>query len=172
MKSILLGLSLTLLASSALAIDMTAPVKTLMQIAQKNWERDNTDFRDMFGDDLLDEIYSRDFANSYREASKFPVYDPPEGETTGTPLDYDPIVGGQDSCPIEKLKIEDDGDGQVVATFDNRNCFDEATNEPERVLIFHVIEEQGKAVIDDLYEVVDGQTGESLKGYLKEIGAQ
>lgn len=172
MKFLPFAVALMLSASPAAALDMTAPVRTLMEITRKNSEAGTEYFRYVFDEDLLSSIYSADFAHAYREAAKYPVYDPPEGETTGDPFGYDPIVGGQDSCPLDDLRIEDDGDGQVTALFDNRNCYEDSVEEPERVLIFHVVEEDGRAVIDDIYPVEDGQSGQSIKGELKAIAKQ
>ncbi|MBD3805442.1 MAG: hypothetical protein IE919_19750, partial [Thioclava sp.] len=69
--------------------------------------------------------------------------------------------------------VEDDGDGQVTALFNNRKCLgDDPAYKEDTVLIFHVVEEQGRAVIDDMYRVEDGQSGKSLKDELKDIAGQ
>lgn len=155
------------------AADPTAPVKTVIEIAAGNWSETNPTANDVFDDQRLDQLFSADFATTYREASKHPAYDPPEGETTGSPFDYDPIAGGQDGCAFENIRIEDDGDGQVMALFNNRKCLgDDPAYREDSVLIFHVVEERGRAVIDDMYRVEDGQSGRSLKDELREIAGQ
>ena len=71
-----------------------------------------------------------------------------------------------------EIVIEDDGDGQVTALFNNRKCFgDGAEYQEDTVLIFHVEEEGGRPVIDDIYPVVNGNSGSSIKDELKTIAA-
>lgn len=166
-------LSLCLTAGAALAADVTAPVKEIIDVAAGNWKGDNASSEDVFSQERLDRLFSADFAAAYREASKHPAYDLPDGETTGSPFDYDPIAGGQDGCAFENIRVEDDGDGQVTALFNNRKCFgDDAEYLKDTVLIFHVQEEGGRTVIDDIYPVVDGNSGDSIKDELKKIAAQ
>jgi hypothetical protein len=169
--AVLLALSLSM--GTAFAADMTAPVKEFIDVAAGNWRADNPTSEDVFANDRLDRLFSADFAAAYRDASRFPAYDPPEGETTGSPFDYDPIAGGQDGCPFENIRVEDDGDGQVTALFHNRKCFgDDPEYLEDRVLLFHVQEEGGRPVIDDMYVVIDGNSGESFKDELRKIAAQ
>lgn len=165
-------LALGLSVGTACAADMTAPVKEFIDVVAGNWRADNPTSEDAFSNDRLDRLFSADFAAAYREASKFPAYDPPEGETTGSPFDYDPIAGGQDGCPFENIRIEDGGDGQVTARFNNRKCFgDGPENLEDRVLLFHVQVEKGHPVIDDMHIVVDGnaEASESFKDELRKI---
>lgn len=158
---------------SAFAADMTAPVKEFINVAAGNWRENNPTSEDVFDEKRLSRLFSADFAAAYREASKFPAYDPPEGQTTGSPFDYDPIAGGQDGCPFENIRVEDDGDGQIVALFNNRKCLgDDPANLEDRVLLFHVVKERGRPVIDDMYVVVDGNSGESFKDELRKIAEQ
>ncbi|MNL82999.1 hypothetical protein D3C87_2105310 [compost metagenome] len=57
--------------------------------------------------------------------------------------------------------------------FKNRKCFgSEPEYQQDTVLIFHVQEEKGRQVIDDIYEVVNFESGQSMKDELKEIAAQ
>ncbi len=166
-------LSLCLAAGAALAADVTAPVKEAIDVVAGNWKAEGASSEDVFSKERLVRLFSADFVAAYKEASKHPAYDPPEGETTGSPFDYDPIAGGQDGCPFENIRIEDDGDGQVTALFNNRKCFgDDAEYLKDTVLIFHVQDEGGRSVIDDIYPVVDGNSGESIKDELKKIAAQ
>lgn len=161
-----------LAASPALAADPTVPVREVIEATAANWIEGSTDTQEIFSEDRLGRIFSKSFAEAYREASKHPAYDLPEGETTGYPFDYDPIAGGQDGCPFQNIRVENDGDGQVTALFNNTACFDGPEKDKDRVLIFHVAEEDGRAVIDDIYPVVDGQSGKSIKDELNEIAAQ
>ncbi|HCL64013.1 MAG TPA: hypothetical protein DIC56_04045 [Rhizobium sp.] len=173
MKKYILISLLLLAPGAALAGDPTIPVKTVFDITAANWAEDAPEGKDIFAEDLLERLFSADFVKVYREASKHPAYDPPEGETTGSPFDYDPIARGQDGCPFEDIRIQDDGDGQVTAFFKNRKCFgSDAEYQEDTVLIFHVEEEKGRQVIDNIYQVVNFESGQSMKDELKEIAAQ
>lgn len=172
-KSFLLLASLVGAPVAAFAADPTVPVKTVIEVAAGNWSETSPTANDVFDNERLGQLFSADFANVYREASKHPAYDPPEGETTGSPFDYDPIAGGQEGCAFENIRVEDDGEGQVTALFNNRKCLgDDPAYKEDTVLIFHVVEEQGRTVIDDMYRVEDGQSGKSLKDELKDIAGQ
>lgn len=174
MKSLVAAaVSLCLAAGAALAADVTAPVREVIDVTAGNWKGEDAAPEDVFDAKRLVRLFSADFVAAYKEASKHPAYDPPEGETTGSPFDYDPIAGGQDGCAFENIRIEDDGDGQVTALFNNRKCFgDDPEYLKDTVLIFHVQDEGGRSVIDDIYPVVDGNSGESIKDELKKIAAQ
>lgn len=174
MKSLAAATAMLLLAAGACqAADPTAPVKEVIGIAAGSWAAENPTSEDVFSESRLARLFSADFVRAYREASKHPAYDPPEGETTGSPFDYDPIAGGQDGCAFENIRVEDDGDGQVTALFNNRKCFGDGPEyQEDTVLIFHVQDEGGRPVIDDIYPVVDGNSGNSIKDELKTIAAQ
>ncbi len=155
--------------STAQAADPAAPVNEIMQEAVKGWAEEAQAGEDYFSQARLDRIYSQDFAKTYREAAKFPAYD--EGDS---PFDYDVIVSGQDSCTIKDLTVaagpQSDGKSDVKVTFDNTHCFGErAADWKPSELHFMVIEEGGKAVIDDI--VRTGESG-SLKGELQGIASQ
>lgn len=173
MKSMLAAALFVLSAGSAFAADPTVPVREVMNVAAGNWAAENPTDDEVFSEDRLKRLFSADFAKAYREASKHPAYDLPEGETTGNPFDYDPIAGGQDGCAFENIRVENDGDGQVTALFNNRQCFgDDPAYKEDTVLIFHVQTEGGREVIDDIYPVVKGNSGSSIKDELKTIAAQ
>lgn len=171
MRTLTISLILSLLAAQALAAtDVTEPVRDVVEAAARNWAEGSTgNEEEVFSADRLARRFSKDFAEAFAAASKNPPHDLPDGETTGFPFDYDPIAQGQDGCPFKNIRIEDDGDGQVTALFDNRSCFD-GTVAADTVLIFHVVEETGRTVIDDIYPVVEGQSGESIKLALKRQG--
>ncbi len=173
MKSMFLAALLVLFAAPAFAADPTVPVREVINVASGNWAAANATDDDVFSDDRLKRLFSVDFANAYRAASKHPAFDPPEGETTGSPFDYDPIAGGQDGCNFENIRIEDEGNGQVTALFNNRQCFgDDPAYKEDRVLIFHMKTENGRQVIDDIYPVENGNSSSSIKDDLKTIAAQ
>lgn len=149
---------------AVMAGDVTSPVREIIEATARNWAEGSTGSEEqIFSEERLDRVFSADFAKAYRAASKNPPYDLPEGETTGFPFDHDPIARGQDGCPFQNIRIEDDGDGQVTATFNNRSCYSDTAAAPDTVLIFHVSSENGPPVIDDIYPVVDGNSGSSIK---------
>lgn len=177
MKTIVGG-ALLMVASSIpvvafAAADVRDPVREVIEVTAQNWRLDDPESEDVFAPQRLKRLFSADFVRAYEEASQHPAYDPPEGETTGSPFDYDPIAGGQDGCPLEDIRIEDEGDGQVTALFKNRRCFgDEAEYQEDTVLIFHVVTENGRPVIDDMYRVENHETSSSLKDDLEAIAEQ
>lgn len=172
-----LAATLVVLPSFALAADATAPVREIMETVTKNWadvaddSDDPPDYVDYFNDEFLPRLYSKDFAAKYREAAKYPAY-----EDGGSPFDYDVIAMGQDGCTIKDLKIEAQppagGVTAVRATFDNTHCFGE--REPDwkpAEVDFNVVEENGKAVIDDILRPQDGDPG-SLKTEMQAIARE
>jgi hypothetical protein len=166
-----------LFPAAAVAADFKAPVAEIMSAATTNWQDMGTDsdtpppYVDYFSDDFLKRIYSRGFNAAYREAAKYPAYD--DG---GSPFDYDPIIGGQDGCALKDVTITEGqpagGATPVTATFDNSHCFGEraADWKPEK-LVFKVIEEDGRPVIDDI-ERPDFQESASLKKEMTELAAE
>jgi hypothetical protein len=157
----------------ALGADDTAPVREIIEATARNWEEGSSGREEeVFSEDRLNRLFSAEFAAAFRAASKNPPMDLPEGETTGFPFDYDPIAQGQDGCPFKNIRIEDDGDGQVTAMFNNRNCYPDTADAPDTVLIFHVWPENGRPVIDDIYPLVGLETGNSIKQELKLQGAE
>ena len=157
------------IAFAAHAADPLPPVKEIMDEAVNGWSENPSDGKDYFDAERLDRIYSTDFAETCRAAAKFPAYD--EGDS---PFDYDVIVSGQDSCTLNDLKIEPQGEKDGVAdvrvTFDNTHCFGErdADWKPSE-LHFLVKEENGHAVIDDIVRA--GEMG-SLKEELRAVAKQ
>lgn len=163
-----------LLPVCAEAADFNAPVAEVMAAATANWQDMGTDtdtpppYTDYFSEDFLKRLYSKDFVAKYKEAAKFPAYD--DG---GSPFDYDPIIGGQDGCALKDVTTAEgqpeNGAEDVTVTFDNSHCFGERASDwqPEK-LVFKVIEEDGKTVIDDI-ERPSFEDGASLKKEMLEI---
>ena len=175
LRSGLVALAL-LLPLPAFAADMTAPVKEIMAAATENWKdldanAEEPPYIDYFSDDFLKRLYSRDFVAKYREAAKYPAYD--DG---GSPFGYDPIIGGQDGCALKDLTegepVAKGAATDVTVTFDTTHCFEEdrpADWKPV-TLVFHLIEEDGRAVIDDIDRENTEGSG-SLKAELQEMAA-
>lgn len=171
MKILPLAASFLLLAGHAGAADALAPVAAIMQATEANWAGTDGPGRDLFGPDMLASTYSRDFVSRYETAAKFPAYDGGD-----SPFDYDVIVNGQDGCSLRDIKTEaaapTGGVTVVTVTFDNSHCFGERAADwrPAQV-IFKVIEENGKAVVDDIMR--PGPDGDgSLKAEMEAIASQ
>ena len=166
-----------LLPLSVQAADFKAPVSEIISAATANWQDMGTDsdspppYTDYFSEDFLMRLYSKDFVARYKEAAKYPAYD--DG---GSPFDYDPIIGGQDGCALKDVTTTEgqpaNGAEDVTVTFDNSHCFGEraADWQPEK-LIFKVVEEDGRAVIDDI-ERPSFEDAASLKKELQEIAKE
>ena len=166
-----------LLPVSAVAAAFKAPASEIMAAATVNWQDMATDsdtpppYVDYFSEDFLKRLYSRDFVAKYREAAKYPAYD--DG---GSPFDYDPIIGGQDGCALKDVVTTEgqfaDGAEDVTVTFDNSHCFGERASDwqPEK-LVFKMIEEDGRPVIDDI-ECTGVEEGASMKKELQEIAEE
>ena len=174
MKYLPLALLVLFVTPVAHADDGTGTVREVIDATAANWLPESLgNEEDVFSEDRLSRLFSKDFRTAYQLASRNPPYDLAEGETTGFPFDYDPIAQGQDGCSFENIRIENDGDGQIAAIFNNRRCFsDDPSEAPDTVLIFHVIEEGGRTVIDDIYPVENHQTGKSIKSELKQTAGQ
>ncbi|WP_145925886.1 hypothetical protein [Shinella sp. HZN7] len=163
-----------LLPVSVEAADFKAPVSEVMAAAAANWQDLGADtdtpppYADYFSEDFLKRLYSKDFVAKYKEAAKYPAY-----EDDGSPFDYDPVIGGQDGCALKDVTTTEgqpaNGAEDVTVTFDNSHCFGEraADWQPE-TLVFKVIEEDGRAVIDDI-ERPSFEEGASLKKEMVEI---
>ena len=166
-----------LLPVSAGAADFKAPVAEIMAAAITNWQDMGTEsdtpppYVDYFSGDFLKRLYSKDFVAKYEAAAKYPAYD--DG---GSPFDYDPIIGGQDGCALKDVATTEgqpaNGAEDVTVTFDNSHCFGEraADWQPE-TLVFKMIEEDGRAVIDDI-ERPSFEESASLKKELLEIATE
>jgi hypothetical protein len=166
-----------LLPVSVQAADFKAPALEIMSAATANWQEMGTDtdtpppYTDYFSEDFLKRLYSKDFVARYKEAAKYPAYD--DG---GSPFDYDPIIGGQDGCTLKDVTTAEgqpaNGAEDVTVTFDNSHCFGErvAGWQPEK-LVFKLIEEDGRAVIDDI-ERPSFEDAASLKKELQEIAQE
>lgn len=160
------------------AADFKAPVTEIMSAATNNWQDMGTDsdtpppYVDYFNEDFLKRLYSKDFIAKYREAAKYPAYE--DGD--GSPFDYDPIIGGQDGCALKDVTTTEgqpvNGAEDVNVTFDNSHCFGErAADWKPETLVFKMIEEDGRAVVDDI-ERPSFEEGASLKKELVEIAEE
>jgi len=155
---------------SAHAGDVTKPVKDIITLAA-GIATDNTKDGTYFDDEHLARDFSKAFTAAYRIGEKYPVYDSPNG--LGSPFDYDVIANGQDSCPFKDIRYSVDpaakGVTSVHVQIDNKYCMTDDLKDTKTKLIFKVVTEKGKPVIDDLI-IQDEDAVEptlALKAYLK-----
>ncbi|MGO7212944.1 hypothetical protein ACC817_24350 [Rhizobium ruizarguesonis] len=146
------------------AADIIAPVKEIMEATKSNWADNNSDWTDIFDASRLDRLYSRDFVAKYRAAAQFPAVD----DDGISPFDYDVIVNGQDTCPLEDLTMAAapvvDGVAEVTVRFKKSACSDAPDAKDYTTVHFLVVEEGGKPVIDDIVtENIETQARDSLK---------
>ena len=161
----------SVLPGLSLAADTTAPVKEIMADTQKNWAGDNSDWIDIFAEGPLGRLFSKDFGDKYKAAAQNPAAD----EDGISPFDYDVIVNGQDACPLQDLSIESgqpaNSTTEVTVKFKAATCMEGAPNKDAFTTVrFEVIEESGKAVIDDI--MIQGEEGQgpiSLKEAMVQI---
>ncbi|WP_137158176.1 hypothetical protein [Rhizobium sp. FKL33] len=159
------------LATSTLAQTATDPVKNLMDLAQGLWSDDpKVEGQDYFDASRLDALYSKRFADAYRAAAKFPIYDDASG-----PFGYDVITNGQDGCPLKDVAIAPGADANgvtdVKVTFKLWTCVDDGSVDKNSVneVHFSVITENGRPVIDDIRRKDDEGKLDSLMTEMQDI---
>lgn len=142
----------SLLALPTLAADPVDPVKTLMAVA--GWTGDGAppvEAKHYFDETLLASIYSASFVEVYRIAQKVDELSDGQGYMTG----YDEVIGGQDSCPLKDVRFETrpavDGVTPIAVYFDAVSCFDQTPDLTKPNTIFHVVEQDGRYVIDNFW---------------------
>lgn len=171
LKYLLVAISLSLLGP-ARAADVTTPVHAVMDVATALWSNTDGEVADYFDAAHIGN-FSKEIRTLYTEATKHPAMDTEGGE--GSPFDYDPIILGQDGCPLEGLTIQiakkDGASTDVVARFKRFACMEDASDDERNAVSevhFKVIAESGRPVIAD---VVSGEGNDrySLAEALKEI---
>jgi hypothetical protein len=136
----------------ASAADPTDPVKTVMGVA--GWTDEGAtavEANGYFDEPLLETIYSTSFVEVYRLAQKVDELQDGQGYMTG----YDVVIGGQDSCPLKDVRFETRAAVEAVTPvavyFDAVSCFGHTPNLKEPNTIFHVIQQDGRYVIDNFW---------------------
>ncbi|NBN63028.1 hypothetical protein GWI72_10010 [Microvirga tunisiensis] len=170
LKAGLIALGL-LLPVPALAADATTPVREVMSVTEANWREGASEFQDVFADDRLGRLFSKDFAERYRKAAASEY-----AKEAGTPFSYDVIVNAQDGCALRNISITSgparDGASEVKARFQGLTCFgSDQEYQAFTETRFRVISEGGKPVIDDIILTMDGSAF-SIKSELDAIAAQ
>ncbi|MBY4606786.1 hypothetical protein K6M90_03770 [Rhizobium sp. 9T] len=156
--------SLIAFSGAAHAADATAPVQEIMDATKRNWADNNSDWTDIFDASRLDHLYSKDFVARYQAAAQFPAVD----DDGISPFDYDVIVNGQDSCPLEDLTMAAappvNGTTEVTVRFRKSACSDAPDAKDYTTVRFEVVDEAGQPVIDDIVtENIETQGHNSLK---------
>ena len=172
MRFMLAALSMCVMISPAMAFSPEVPVKTLVDATVENWAGVNEEFKFVLSDEMLDRVYSKAFANAYRDAKKKLSAEANDGEEYD-PFGYDIITNSQDGCPLQDVKTDiassASGKAEVIVSFKHLSCMgDDADYQIRNVVHFDVIEEGGKAVVDDIRH--KGDEGEqSLRDDLEDI---
>lgn len=170
LKAGLIALGL-LLPTSALAADVLAPVREVMSATEANWQEGASEFQDIFAEDRLVRLFSKDFVQRYRKASETEY-----AKESGSPFSYDVVVNAQDGCPLRNVTLTPgparNGATDVVARFQGLACFGpDQEYQAYTETRFSVITEDGKPVIDDIISTMDG-SALSIKSELDALAAQ
>lgn len=171
-SALLFAAVLLLAGGPAVAADATAPVDEIMAVTAANWSEDGGEFQELFSEDRLQRLYSRDFVALFRAASKSEF-----AQEAGTPFDYDVIVNAQDGCPLQDVSVaEGPGEGDVtvvVARYRFMTCMGDTPDfQAFSETRFDVVEEDGRAVVDDIRSD-DGSGGTlSVRDVMKSIAAE
>jgi hypothetical protein len=151
------------------AADIPAPVQQVMDATVSNWAGEDTDWIDIFGPERLGQLYSKDFVAKYQEAAKHPAVD--DGIS---PFDYDVIVGGQDACPLEDIKMMPQkaagGQDEIVVSFRAMACAEGEEAQAVSTVRFELVTEAGRTLIDDIMlEDAETKATSSLKAAMDDI---
>jgi hypothetical protein len=156
---------LLFVASPAFAAGPEDPVRSLMDLSSALWSDDpKVEGQDYFDKDRIDTLYSKTFADAYREAAKHPLYDDASG-----PFGYDVITNGQDGCPLKDVTIANAGEKagvtDIKVTFKLWTCYDDDPANKDKIseVHFDVITENGRPVISDIHRVTEGKQDSLLK---------
>lgn len=169
MRLPLLILMAALAGGTAEAAEPQDPVVTLMQVA--DGIEGNSEATGYFDDVLLQSIYSHSFAQIYRMAALGDELLDMQGEMTG----QDEVVVSQDPCEMKDLKIvAGKPKGEVIPVevfFDVSSCWGHKPDMTVPALHFHVIEEDGRYVIDNFWnsDYQDGRLETSVKARFADL---
>jgi opacity protein-like surface antigen len=148
------------------AADPLDPVRVVMAVAGwKDKHAPEIPASDYFDDGLLSTIYSASFVDVYRLAQRTDELQ----DGAGYMLGYDVVIGGQDNCPLQDVRIEArptrDGVTPIDVYFDASSCFGHPPDRARPQTVFHVVEEEGRPVIDNIWseDYRDGALDSSIK---------
>ncbi|MCO6186357.1 hypothetical protein [Rhizobium sp. L1K21] len=156
-EKILSAFAILLICSgNAFAVDADpmVPVKTVVNIAEKTFD-ENAEKDPSAGDYLTSKVlkanFSSAFVDAFERGSK-------RAEENDEPfIDYDPVSGGQDSCPLKDVTysapVEKDGAYEITIHFKSIYCFGHEFADEVDQTRFRVVIENGKPLIDDITNV-------------------
>jgi hypothetical protein len=149
---LVVALASAIMPSNAFAGDPSDPVRTVMAVSGWHGEgQPSVQAQDYFDEPLLETIYSTSFVEVYRLAQKVDELQDGQGYMTG----YDVVIGGQDSCPLKDVRFEVRAPvgavTPVAVYFDAISCYGHQPDLKKPSTIFHVIEQDGRYVIDNFW---------------------
>jgi len=136
-------------AAAQSAFDPAAPVREILRLDSKG------DTLSYFSEDRLATLYSKDLIGFYNRALNTPWAQ----EMGGRVFDYDFVISGQDHCPLENMTFQTEQPFEtswdVTVQFQSQACWG---NEDYTKVVFLVIGENGRPVIDDIFAYHGGET--------------
>jgi hypothetical protein len=137
-------------ASAQTAPDPLPPVQAIMTMTIANWAEGNDNFQDIFAEPSLTANFSSNFVSLYQ--SKLKTVNAADGERL---IDWDPVTGGQDGCPIKDVSylstLGTDGHAVVTVQFHAFSCFDDSPESKElQKTEFDLVLENNAYKIDDI----------------------
>ncbi len=162
MRTLPLALALSFLSTVSLAADPADPVKEVMKITEDNWNSNDSDWKFIFDPEPLARLFSKRFQTAYADAAKHPAYET-ENNQPGDPFGYDVVTASQDGCPLQDVTIAPgvaaNYKTSFKVTFKQWTCIDDTDlKDTASEVLFDVIDEAGKPVIDDIHRVADGES--------------
>lgn len=148
------------------ASDPRDPVRIVLAVAGwKDKEAAEIAASGYFDDGLLSTIYSASFVDVYRLAQRTDELQ----DGAGYMLGHDVVIGGQDHCALKDVRIEARPSENSVTPldvyFDAVSCFGHAPDLTRPQAVSHVVEEEGRPVIDNIWseDYRDGALDSSVK---------
>ena len=145
------------------------PVRNIMDAVEHNYTPEIESAEDYFSPERLKSIYSRSFAATFEAAAARAAAND-EGV-----FEADVITNSQDACTLEDIMIEvkpaQADFTPVHATFRPFACMKDGPEKDEvRTVIFMVVEEDGRDVIDDIFQTDARKQAWSIKEQMDRYG--
>ena len=160
------------LALTAATASLAAPqdrVRTLLEAISYNWRDDASVYQDPFSDARLASLYSSAFATAFRAA-----WDRGGPDSDGI-FETDFFINADTGCPFENLKVDQNRNGAGVMSVTARfNAFGCERGEGDRLsishLVFKIVDENGRDVIDDIVRIDEGGKETSIRTVMDSYG--
>jgi hypothetical protein len=155
--------------SGAAAAAPRDPVANLMAAAEHNYTPEIEEAEDYFSPERLKTIYSRAFVKSYEDATARAM-DNDEGV-----FEADMITDSQDACPLKDIKIDvkpaEADFTPVHVTFRPYACMKgDPTQSEIKTVIFMTVKEDGRDVIEDIFQTDADKRAWSIKEQMDRYG--